>query len=322
MVDPTSWEARTLARQHPSASIRRKLHIASCSSPISHVETLEELLQTRGQLARLVGRESWGEVALEDKMAKSPRNVMSFLDSLNKHNLPLAGKDLKVLQELKAQHLGGFGGFKKPVIEAWDRDFYSDQSLSSTSPLPDISPFFSLGTCFLGLSRLFTSLYGIRFEVAPIEEGEVWDRQVRKLRVVDEEEGVIGIMYCDLFAREGKGSGAAHYTVRCSRRVDDDDAEADFLPSSLASIGNGAEVEIEGVRIGREELEGLEVKGVEWKGREGVHQTPIIVLVCGLGEEVVEGGRKGPTFLQWHEVETLFHEMGHAIHCEWRYYFN
>ena len=302
MIDPASWEGRVLARQHPDEDLRRRLYVGANTSLQSHIDTLEELLRTRAELARLVGRESWGEVALDDKMAKTPRNVMSFLTSLNEHNRPLAAKDLALLQRTKRDHLELHGS---PKINAWDRDFYSDASSTSASSLPDISPFFSVGTCFQGLSRLFSSLYGIRFEVEDVVPGETWQPQVRKLRVVDEDEGRIGTIYCDLFEREGKQAGAAHYTVRCSRRVDDDNAEADFGAEGWA--------EIDGVRVPREAMEGLEVKPVRWRGREGEYQEPIVVLVCGFG--TTEGATSGPAFLQWHEVETLFHEMGHAIHC-------
>lgn len=304
-VDPLSWEGRVLARQHPDGEVRKRLYVAANAAPESHVETLEELLRTRGELAQLVGRETWGDVALEDKMAKTPENVMSFLTSLNEHNRPLALKDLALLKKAKSQHLGTT--VSTTTINAWDRDFYSDLAGSATSATPDISPFFSVGTCFQGLSRLFSSLYGIRFEVEDVLPGETWQPEVRKLRVIDDEEGEIGTIYCDLFAREGKQAGAAHYTVRCHRRLDDDDAEGDFGPNGVAVL--------EGVEVQRKDIEGLQVVPVSHQGKSGTYQDPVIVLVCGFGG--IQGGNigQGPAFLQWYEVETLFHEMGHAIHC-------
>ncbi|GAA6043212.1 hypothetical protein JCM8097_000329 [Rhodosporidiobolus ruineniae] len=325
-IDPTSWEGRVLARHHPSSTIRRDLYVASNAAPRSHVETLEELLLARGKLARLVGRSSWADVALEDKMAQSPEAVQGFLDALERHNRPKAQQDLDVLRRAKAAHLaqtGGGGGRGRESahrIEPWDRDFYSDVAAASMSAsgLPDVSPFFSVGNVFSGLSQLFTSLYGVRFEVEQPAPGEVWTEGVRKLAVVDEDEGRIGTIYCDLFAREGKAPGAAHYTVRCSRRLDDDDAEGDF-PAGPAA----AEVEVDGVLVPREAVDGpglLRVEPVRWRGREGTHQEPVVVLVCafGSGQEAEastgKGGKYTPTLLLWHEVETLYHEMGHAIH--------
>lgn len=301
-IDSSSWEGRVIGRQHPSEEIRKKLFVANNTPNESHIEVLEELLMTRAELAELVGRESWGDVTLDDKMAKNPENVMGFLKELNRVNKPLAKKDLEILKAAKKSHTGA-GRFTGVTINAWDRDFYTDYS-ADTSNLPDISPFFSVGTCFQGLSKLFTSLYGIRFEIEELTAGEAWNGQVRKLKVIDEDQGRIGTIYCDLFARAGKPPGAAHYTVRCSRRIDDDNERADFGGDGLAII--------EGVGISPHDIQGLNVDGVRWRGREGVYQEPIIALVCGFGSE---NQQKGPALLQWHEVETLFHEMGHAIHC-------
>ncbi|GAA5985087.1 hypothetical protein JCM5350_000837 [Sporobolomyces pararoseus] len=308
-IEPTSWEGRVLARHHPDSRVRKKFYVASHSAPRDHVETLEKLLTERGKLAKLVGRNSWAEVALEDKMAKDPESVQGFLDALERHNRPLAEKDLESLRKVKAVQFAqtdtGRRGDNARTINAWDRDFLTDLTSSSSSPLPDISPFFSVGACFAGLSRLFSNLYGIRFEVEEPQAGEIWAPGVRKLKVVDEEEGRIGTIYCDLFAREGKAPGAAHYTVRCSRRVDDDDVEGDFEGKSHAVI--------DGVQVPRSEMEGIVVEPTEYRGRPGKHQEPIVVLVCAFGNS--EGaGKAAPAFLQWHEVETLAHETGHALH--------
>lgn len=113
---------------------------------------------------------------------------------------------------------------------------------------------------------------------------------MRKLAVVDESEGVVGWIYMDLFTREGKPGGAAHYTVRCSRRMSD---------------GELAEREAEG-------LPPLAVDGMRLRGRDGLYQLPVVVLMCDFAMPT-DGT---PSLLGWHEVETLFHEMGHAMHCK------
>lgn len=148
-----------------------------------------------------------------------------------------------------------------------------------------------------GLSRLFGHLFGVSFRVVQAEPDELlWHDSVRKVEFVDEVEGVLGVMYCDLFARQGKPPAAAHYTVRCARRTDDDQAENDFLYSDA-------------VQIHPETARNTIVPGsTSRRGKEGRWQLPIIVLSCDF---------ERPESLSWHEVETLFHEMGHALHCRW-----
>lgn len=175
--------------------------------------------------------------------------------------------------------------------------------MAESSPtLAPLSPYFSVGTIMSGLSKLFDSLYGITLEPARTAPGEVWDPSVRKLNVVDSaDEGgaVIGAIYCDLFTRKGKTGNAAHYTVRCSRRVDDDDHQGDLSPGQTEwpFDPNG----------------GLNVLPMPSRRREGLFQLPVVVLNCDFGDASSKQG--GLTLLTWQEVETLFHEMGHAMHC-------
>jgi intermediate peptidase len=140
--------------------------------------------------------------------------------------------------------------------------------------------------------------------------GETWHPSVRKLQVISQRTSsspceTIGYVYCDLFHRPGKSGNAAHYTVRCSRRVDDDDFEGDLEglePSQREGLSP------DGLRNAA-----LEVKGVKGGDREGEFQLPISVLNCDFEEPTV---REGATLLSFQEVETIFHEMGHAMHCK------
>jgi len=303
-VTPGSWEAQMIARYARDGEARRLVFVGGMRTESDRVEVLERMVKERSELADVLGKETWADVVLTDKMAKTPANVMGFLSSLAAHHRPAAAADVATLQRLKAANLTGShhsaSKASLPPLYAWDRDFYSERhlmSLSPTSSLPPITPYFSTGTVLLGLSRLFSRLYGISFKPALVAPGEVWYPSVRRLDVIDETEGQIGVIYCDLFSREGKPPSAAHYTVRCSRRVDDDDYAGDRLSTGWDQP------------YGR----GLETEGDLAKGREGRYQQPIVVLTTDFGN--VEEGR--PALLGWNDVETLFHEMGHAIHCEY-----
>jgi Zn-dependent oligopeptidase len=56
------------------------------------------------------------------------------------------------------------------------------------------------------------------------------------------------------------------------------------------------------------------VKRHRIRGEDGVFQLPLVVLLCEFTKPTLT---QGPTVLEWHEVLTLFHEMGHAMHCEY-----
>ncbi len=298
LVAPGSWESQVIARYAPQGEARHLAYVGNAKADRDRVGVLEEMLAQRAELAGVLGKGSWAEVALVDKMAKTPSNVWGFLTSLADHHRTQAADDVAVLARLKAQAITGIDKpGTLPPLYAWDRDYFSERYVQSQAPasLAPLAPYFSVGTVMRGLSRLFSRLYGISFRPATPAPGEVWHPSVRRLDVVDEEQGTIGVIYCDLFSRESKPPSAAHYTVRCSRRVDDDDTRGDGLPEGWDS------------RWGP----GLETEGDAVRGMTGRYQLPIVVLCTDFGNDA-----NRPALLGWHEVETLFHEMGHAMHCE------
>ncbi|KAI6031498.1 mitochondrial intermediate peptidase [Pisolithus microcarpus] len=293
LVYPGSHQAYMIMRSAPMESPRKKLYVAAHSSTSRQIACLERLLGARAELARLVGWDSYAGMVLHDKMAKTPENVNHFLDTFLDRTAVHAREALYALRLRKQAHLKTS---LLPVIQAWDRSYYCPpEPPEPPVPLPPLS----LGHVFMGMSRLFKHLYGVWLRPSEILAGEVWHLDVRKVEVVDEEHGVIGWIYADLFARSGKACGAAHYTVRCSRRTDDDDEAGDLKMSGME----------EGLLEASQCFE--RVKRHRLRGVQGEYQLPLVVLLCEFSRPSV---LSGPTILEWHEVQTLFHEMGHAMH--------
>ncbi|WFD27633.1 mitochondrial intermediate peptidase [Malassezia nana] len=295
-VLPGSWEVHYLAKHAPDPRARRLAYEISYSNRMQPVQVLEQLLRARYDLATLTGKHSFAEMALVDKMVGTPAHAERFLQLMAAAQRPAADRIMAELSRLKQQKEG------HAQLELWDRDYYADAYLQQHHParLAPLSPYLSLGSVFAGLSRLFSLLYGVHFRAAEVHPGEVWCADVLKLEVVDEREGVIGSIYCDLFSRAGKPPSAAHYTVRCSRRLDWDDP---YLDNVLGVDGPPAQVDTEPL---------LGVHGVPARERQGRFQLPVVVLMTDFHSPVATTG--GATLLRWHDVETLFHEMGHALH--------
>ena len=211
-------------------------------------------------------------------------------------NRPNAENALLNLSRRKQEHLKTD---LNQTIQPWDRDYYCPpEPPAPPIPLPPLT----LGTVFMGLSRLFKHLYGVTLRPASVAPGQVWHSDVRKLEVVDEYNEILGFIYADLFDRRGKPGGAAHYTVSCSRRVDDDDERGDYLSAEawndpLLSLSRefGA------------------IHRMQRRGRDGVYQIPVVALLCDFAPR---SRTTGPKTLEWFQVLTLAHEMGHAMHCE------
>lgn len=67
-----TWEAHMLMKYCADESIRRDCYIASNKENKGNVQTLDEILRSRARLATLVGKSSYAEMTLSDKMAKTP----------------------------------------------------------------------------------------------------------------------------------------------------------------------------------------------------------------------------------------------------------
>ena len=264
---------------------RRRIYSSMRTSSKQQLEILERLLKVRSEIAALSKFGSYAAMNLSDKMARTPEAVNSFLTALTVDNAPYVAQELDSLSQQK--RLDGLTDRLQP----WDTYFFQqrqDTKMKQMARRPTpISAFFSLGTVMQGLSRLFSRLYGIRFVPQQTMRGETWDKQVRRLDVVHEDEGHVAVLYCDLFERENKLPTPAHFTIRCSREI----SSAEIADKTLASD------------------DGMARAISPTTGR--LYQLPTIALVCDFPHPV---GPNKPSLLSFREVQTLFHEMGHAIH--------
>ncbi|KAJ2461442.1 Mitochondrial intermediate peptidase [Coemansia sp. RSA 2424] len=281
---PDDYAAHYILRDCADDATREAVYRAWQHGSTPAVNTLETLLEQRRALSHRVGFESFGHMALEDKMAKSPSHVDEFLRGLATQAQPRWNATIDALSQVKARARQG----QRPSQQMfpWDRDFWIARQQMDKGALPSLQAYFSLGRVVLGLSRVFKGLYGVELRAASPQPGEIWHPEVRKLEVVDEDGRPLGLIYCDVFSRSSKAHvGAAHFTARCARRIDDD-IEVSAASSTLHS--SQTVVERNGQRF----------------------QLPVVVLICDFPVPA-EGS---PSLLSWNNVETIFHEMGHAMH--------
>jgi mitochondrial intermediate peptidase len=295
-------EASAAMRSVTDEGARRELYLATRTASLGSVRTLEEMLKLRADLAQLSGFESYGHMALHDRMmAKSPESVQHFLEALVKSNGPAVLQERQMLEQAKQQHLGSPP--QRAALQPWDREFYAEQirqAARSRSKVPDfLSSYFSVGTVMQGLSRLFSKLYGIHFAPRETLNGETWHPDVRRLDVVSDTEGHVAVLYCDLFYRSDKSPNPAHFTVRCSRQIREDEVSEvmqDGLNDDAPHFDSPEAAANDGMSVSRH--------------NNVLKQLPTIALVC----DFPQSAHNRPALLSYQEFETLYHEMGHAIH--------
>ncbi|TVY47685.1 Mitochondrial intermediate peptidase [Lachnellula occidentalis] len=298
---PTVGDAATLAlRSVQDSDARKEIFMASRTSSRSTIQKLQSLLRKRAELAKLTGYSSYAEMTLQDKMAGGPEMTRTFLYGLNDQNSANLESQLEILRQEKkkaSQYPGDIAN-----LEPWDKEYYMAKVLAksrSVQRTPDfLSAYFSLGTVMQGLSRLFSRLYGIRFVPHETRPGETWNSDVRRLDVISDTDGHVAVLYCDLFSRPGKSPNPAHFTLRCSRLIRDEEIQEAHLDQNPL-FSSPKEAANDGMSISKTLPAG------------GVMQLPTIALICDF--ETPQDLNK-PSLLSFSEVSTLFHEMGHAIH--------
>ena len=192
--------------------LRKLVYKAYMHPNPSQLSVLDNLLQARHDLAKLVGFPSFLSRTLRGTMAETPDAVYEFLTSLAEKIYPVARTDCELLSEFKKSSSGN----SDTTIMPWDTQYFTSLAKSQLMNQHSLvfSEHFSLGTCMEGLNMIFQNIYGITLEPTEVEPGEVWHPLVIKLTVRHEDEGILGYIYCDLYYRSSKVQQDCHFTIR------------------------------------------------------------------------------------------------------------
>ncbi|KAG8832469.1 Mitochondrial intermediate peptidase, partial [Serendipita sp. 399] len=120
-VEANSAEARRVLKYSTNEEARKKVYVAQNASSKKQLDVVEQLLKDRAELAMLVGRQSYAEMLLHDKMGKKPEHVHEFLESLFEFSRPRA---VAALEDVKRVKQRSQGLDHLPNVYAWDREAY------------------------------------------------------------------------------------------------------------------------------------------------------------------------------------------------------
>jgi metallopeptidase MepB len=256
------------------AETRHKVFIGNENKCNENVELFKEAIVLRDEAARLLGYPNHAAMRIEDKMAKTPKTVDSFLGDLRKRLAPGGLKEIDKLKELKKAETGSADKYF-----LWDHRFYDTLMLERDYQLDQnrIADYFPLQTSIDGMLKIFEELFGLAFVKLKSEDrdalsetgkGEdiIWHPDVHIFSVWDDEgegNGFVGYLYLDLHPRTGKYGHAANFNIQ---------------PGFI--------------------------------NENGTRRYPATALVCNFSKPTP----KKPSLLKHDEVVTLFHELGHGIH--------
>jgi len=201
---PSYIPAMTYAKNR---TLRKTLFMAAgtkCAKgdELDNQEVIKKLLKLRNQRAILLGYVSHADFVLEERMAKTPTQVLSFLNSLLEKAKPKAEAELVELAEFTKK----LDGLEK--VEKWDFAYYSELLKKEKYSLDDelLRPFFQLEKVVDGVFHTAKKLFGLEF--IPNKSIPVYHKDVTAYEVKDENGAHLAVFYADFFPRSGKRNGA------------------------------------------------------------------------------------------------------------------
>lgn len=224
------------------------------SPDLDNTQIISQILKLRQEKAKLLNFNDFTELSLYTKMAENAKQILDFLYQLAGKSKAHALKDINELKAIAKQ-------FNVPHLKAWDIPYFSEklQQEKYSYSNEELKQYFQLPVVIDGLFKLIKQLYNIEF--IPNHDIPTWHTDMQTFDVVKNGE-LIGNLYMDLSARNGKQSGAWMNSAR---------------------------------------------DRFSYKGKTF---TPQAYIICNFTPPIGDT----PSLLTFDEVQTLFHEMGHALH--------
>lgn len=301
-----------LLSQFQDEKLRELMWREVATTPRSNASTLGSLILTRQKLATYLGFKSFAHKNLARKVLTTPQEVFEMLTRLAEKSRPRASEELNILRDLKRKIKASSGSgdicSDADVVYPWDVHFLaathgtlskskSGNSGASSTASSKLSQYLSLETCMKGIAYVIKESFGIEVcegEVRPGEHwmgsGGVYENDQKILWKYDlygpSDSGrgdPLGTIYVDPFARGHKFAGASHFTIRCGKRNLYDDNHDGCSRKESNFVHN----------VDRN------------------HQLPIVALLFDFTPPTASNT---PPLLSLSQLETLYHEWGHAMH--------
>ena len=164
---------------------------------------VKKIVDLRIRMSDLLGYGTYAEYALEEKMAKTPGTVNSFLKELLDPSLPYAEKEVEDILAYAKEN-----GFGDDVLQAWDFSYWSEKYREARYALNEeqLKPYFRLESCIAAAFDLANRLYGLTF--TEMDNVPVYHKDVKVYDVKDADGNHKALFYADFFPRASKRGGA------------------------------------------------------------------------------------------------------------------
>ncbi|MDH8700687.1 peptidyl-dipeptidase Dcp [Dysgonomonadaceae bacterium PH5-43] len=187
--------------------LRKELYTAyttrSKGGDFDNIDLIRKIINTRLEIAKLIGYNTYAEMSLRNSMASNSENVYDLLNEL------LTGFERTAHEEYREVQGFAIGKEGKSIkVMPYDFSYYSEKLKDAKFDLNDemVRPYFELENVKKGVFGLATELYGITFKKN--NKIDVYHKDVEAFEVFDKDDNYLAVLYTDFHPRAGKSAGA------------------------------------------------------------------------------------------------------------------
>ena len=171
------------------------------SRETSNIATIYDIVRLRHAIAKLLGHETYADLVLSKKMAKTPDAVYQMLDRLRDAYLAKAREEVETIANQAERR------DQITKLEPWDWSYYAELYRQRALKYDEeqTRPYFELSSVVKAMFGLAGKLYGVELRRNP--ELPVYHPDVEAYDVMREGQ-LLGTLLLDYFPRKDKRSGA------------------------------------------------------------------------------------------------------------------
>ncbi|HNZ85962.1 MAG TPA: M3 family metallopeptidase, partial [Paludibacteraceae bacterium] len=189
--------------------LRKKLYFAyntkgNQGNEYDNKQTITDIVNTRLQLAQLMGYSNYATYKLVRTMAQDTSKVYALIDQLYTAYQPVASQEFDEIQAFARTFENNATGELMP----WDWAYYAEKVKEQKYQVNDelLKPYFELEKVKQGVFGLATALFDLQF--TKNTSIQVYHPDVDAYEVHDSKGNFIAILYTDFHPRESKKGGA------------------------------------------------------------------------------------------------------------------
>lgn len=216
------------------ASIREKVYLAmssrASSGAFDNRGLVMDIIRLRREKAALLKYDTFADLVLEERMAKSGTKARAFIEDLRERTLPHFERERDELHAFRRE----LEGDDAPPLEPWDTAYYAEKLRQKVYSFDEekLKPYFGFKRVLSGIFDIASRIYGIRLEAW--DEAPCWDDNVTAYRVLDQSDDAwLAVIYVDPFPRETKQGGAWMDGIVSRARDEDDSRQVAALVANM-----------------------------------------------------------------------------------------